>query len=244
MNRDTLVIAMAGSHQLWALNLKNNRAFSFSGSGKEGNLNHKTDIKLCEWSQPSGLAVGLISQNHVELYVADSGSSSIRAVNMKTLTSTRSIIGGDLNPKNLYSYGDRDGVLHEAKLQHPLAVHFVPEKNVVLVADTYNHKVKVVDPFRNEVFSWLGGQDSSQILLKDGTTSQSIFNEPQGISSLYDDQAQDVKVFICDTNNHCIRCCHYDVGQITTLSFKGVPVADPQSSTNATATPVDQKPRA
>lgn len=45
VNKDTLVIAMAGTHQLWALNLKTNRSFNFSGSGKEGNLNYKTDLK-------------------------------------------------------------------------------------------------------------------------------------------------------------------------------------------------------
>jgi hypothetical protein len=50
INRDTLLIAMAGVHQIWALNLKTNRCFNFSGSGKEGNLNHKYDLKLCEWA--------------------------------------------------------------------------------------------------------------------------------------------------------------------------------------------------
>ena len=45
INRDTLIFAMAGTHQLWALNLKTNRAFNFSGSGKEGNLNNKFDLK-------------------------------------------------------------------------------------------------------------------------------------------------------------------------------------------------------
>lgn len=116
VNRDTLVFAMAGTHQVWALNLKSNRAFNFSGSGKEGNLNHKSDIKQCEWAQPSGLSIGLISQNHIELYIADSESSTIRSINMKTLTSSRSLVGGDVNPKNLHSFGDRDGVQTEAKL--------------------------------------------------------------------------------------------------------------------------------
>lgn len=32
-------------------------------------------------------------------------------------------------------------------------------------------------------------------------------------------------MYICDTNNHCIRTCHYDVGHVTTLVFKGVPPA-------------------
>lgn len=97
---------------------------------------------------------------------------------MKTLTSSRNVVGGDANPKNLHCFGDRDGVSYETKLQHPLGVHFIPEKNVILIADTYNHKVKVLDPFRNEAFSWLGGADTTSLSLKDGTTSQSAFNEP------------------------------------------------------------------
>jgi hypothetical protein len=88
---------------------------------------------------------------------------------MKTLTSSRNLVGGDNNPKNLHAYGDEDGVGTAGKLQHPLGVHFVPEKNVILVTDTYNHKIKVVDPFKNEVFTWLGGADS-ETNLKDGHT--------------------------------------------------------------------------
>jgi len=223
VNRDTLCFAMAGTHQIWALNLKTNRAFNFSGSGREGNYNHRTDIKQCEWAQPSGLSIGMISKDHIECYVADSESSSIRAINMKSLNSARNVIGSSTNTKNLHSFGDKDGVGYDAKLQHPLGVHFIPEKNVVLVADTYNHKVKVLDPFRNESYSWLGGSHSTALCLKDGQTNETAFNEPQGVCSLYDEQRQDVKVYICDTNNHCIRSCYYDVGNVTTLQFKGVP---------------------
>lgn len=116
VNRDTLIFAMAGTHQIWALNLKTNRGFNFSGSGREGNVNHRGDLKQCEWAQPSGLTIGLISASHIELYVADSESSAIRAINMKSLSSSRSMVGGDSNPKNLHAYGDKDGVGVEAKL--------------------------------------------------------------------------------------------------------------------------------
>lgn len=116
VNRDTLCFAMAGTHQIWALNLKTNRAFTFSGSGKEGNLNHRSDIKQCEWAQPSGLSIGLISKDHIECYVADSESSSIRAIDMKTLKSARNVIGSSKDTKNLHSFGDKDGVGYEAKL--------------------------------------------------------------------------------------------------------------------------------
>lgn len=220
VNRDTLIFAMAGTHQIWALNLKTNRGFNFSGSGREGNLNSKSDLKACEWAQPSGLAIGLISASHIELYVADSESSAIRSVNMKSLKSSRNLVGGDNNPRNLHAYGDTDGVGVEAKLQHPLGVHFIPEKNVIIVTDTYNHKIKVVDPFRNEIFSWLG---SGKNRLRDETTFKACFNEPSGVSSLYDEERRDVKVYICDTNNHCIRRIYYDVGVVETPRISGVP---------------------
>jgi hypothetical protein len=196
---------MAGTHQVWALNLKTNRCFNFSGSGKEGNLNHKGDLKLSEWSQPSGLSLGVISETRIDLYIADSESSAIRALNMKNLKGTRCIVGGDKNPKNLHAYGDTDGGGTDAKLQHPLGVHFVAEKNVVVVTDTYNHKIKVIDPFKSEIFTWIGNGKAG---LKDENTFQAQLNEPSGIASLNGED--DVKVFIADCNNHCIRRIVYD----------------------------------
>ena len=35
---------------------------------------------------------------------------------MKTLKSSRVIVGGDINPKNLHAYGDEDGITTNAKL--------------------------------------------------------------------------------------------------------------------------------
>ena len=91
---------------------------------------------------------------------------------------------------------------------------------MILITDTYNHKIKVVDPFRNEIFSWLG---NGRNYLADDTTFKSGFNEPSGISSLYDEEKRDVKVYICDTNNHCIRKTYYDIGAVETPVIKGVP---------------------
>ena len=91
---------------------------------------------------------------------------------------------------------------------------------MILVTDTYNHKIKVVDPFRNEIFSWLG---QGKTCLIDETTFKSGFNEPSGVSSLYDEERRDVKVYIADTNNSCIRRVYYDVGHVDTPNIKGIP---------------------
>ena len=144
---------------------------------------------------------------------------------MKTLQASRVLVGGDKNPRNLHAYGDLDGKTEDAKLQHPLGVSFIPEKNVVAVTDTYNHKIKVIDPFNNEIFSWLGDGYAG---LCDETTFSASLNEPSGICSMYDHQVQDIKVFVADCNNHCIRYVHYDQGVLTTPAFTGVPPVDGQ----------------
>jgi len=139
---------------------------------------------------------------------------------MKSLKASRSIVGGDKNPKNLHAYGDEDGQGWEAKLQHPLGVHFVPEKNVVVVTDTYNHKLKVVDPFKNEVFTWLG---DGKARWKDENTFEASFNEPSGVGSLYSKEVDDVILYVTDCNNHCVRRIQYDVGDVETVELKGIP---------------------
>ena len=97
----------------------------------------------------------------------------------------------------------------------------------MLVADTYNHKIKVIDPFRNEIYSWLGNGKATH---KDENTFNSAFNEPSGFASLVDPKTNDVKIFIADCNNHCIRMVYYDSGDVVTLEFKGVPPAESQAA--------------
>lgn len=91
---------------------------------------------------------------------------------------------------------------------------------MVLVADTYNHKVKVIDPFRNEIFTWLG---NGKAAMKDDNTFNASFNEPCGFASLFDPKSKDIKIYIADCNNHCVRMVLYDQGDTSTVEFKGIP---------------------
>ena len=92
---------------------------------------------------------------------------------------------------------------------------------MIAVTDTYNHKIKVIDPFNNEIFSWLGNGKST---LVDAQTFDASLNEPSGISSIFDHKENDIKVFIADCNNHCIRYVHYDTGIMHTPEMVGIPV--------------------
>lgn len=50
------VIAMAGTHQIWALDTKKDICYRLSGSGAEANTNSSHESSA--WAQPSGITFG------------------------------------------------------------------------------------------------------------------------------------------------------------------------------------------
>lgn len=101
---EILLIAMAGTHQIWAYFFqdttwwKNQKYTSttcvcIAGSGNEENRNNSYPLKA-SFAQPSGLA---IANKNQELYIADSESSSIRRISLVTGKVT-SVVGGDRDP--------------------------------------------------------------------------------------------------------------------------------------------------
>ena len=104
-----LWIAMAGTHQLWALDLATGRIGVAAGTGAESI--HDGPLLQATFAQPSGL-----SASDGVIYVADSESSSIRSVDPGN-DRVRRLVG-----RGLFDFGDIDGVAGQARLQHPLGV--------------------------------------------------------------------------------------------------------------------------
>ena len=114
-----------------------------SGNGYERNQNGPNGTTT-SWAQPSGLALysPLQNQGLPSLLVADSESSSIRLCNLES-GAGNILAGGDpMFSDNLFRFGDKDGIGSAALFQHPLAVLSTHDGRIV-VADSYNHKVKV-----------------------------------------------------------------------------------------------------
>ena len=126
---DTLWIAMAGSHQLWRLDVRSGALSAGAGSGREG----LDDGSLAEatFAQPSALA----TDGHV-LYVADSEASAIRRVDPAAGT-VKTLVG-----EGLFEFGLRDGPLARARFQHPQGLVFA--EGVLWVSDTFNGAVRRV----------------------------------------------------------------------------------------------------
>lgn len=192
-----LYIAMAGPHQIWYLDLKSLETEVYAGSGRENIIDGI--LPEAALAQPSG-----ITRDSLKLYFADSEVSAVRSADLFPRGEVKTIIG-----KGLFEFGDIDGKYPEARLQHPLGIHFLNKK--LYVADTYNHKIKIVDPASKTV-STLAGTGKKGT--KDGEFAGAEFNEPSGITYYQN------KLYVADTNNHLIRILDLEKKTVSTLAIK------------------------
>jgi hypothetical protein len=180
-----LYIAMSGTQQIWRMDVTSGKLAPFAGNGREELVDGP--LLKAAFSQPSGLSLF----GHW-LYVADAESSAVRRIDLRQGGKVETLVGA-----GLFDFGDRDGVFPAARLQHVLGVVALGDTEV-LVADTYNHKLKRLD---------LGGR-SVTTLAGDGKPGKSRdgvlqMNEPGGLARYGN------LVYIADTNND--RILRYDL---------------------------------
>ena len=176
---------MAGSHQLWRLEPVTLRLRAWAGTGGEDVTDGPLPRALL--AQPTGVAAF-----GSRVAFADAESSSVRiadeAVGVRTVVGT-----------GLFESGDRDGTGDRVRLQHAedLAVH----AGVFAVADTYNDRIKHVDPATREARPWPGEAGEAGAL-----------REPAGVSS------DGERLAIADTGNHRIVLARDD-GALAEVRF-------------------------
>jgi NHL repeat len=124
-----VAIAMAGSHQLWALDLEKEDVGVLAGSGIENLVDGPAQVAAM--AQPSGLSSG-----DGRLWIVDSETSSLRYLDRSGRLSTTIGTG-------LFDFGYKDGSADDALLQHPLGVVATPEG--LLICDTYNSALRRYD---------------------------------------------------------------------------------------------------
>ena len=198
LDGDRLYIAMAGLHQIWVLDLLNRQAKVLAGSGRE----EITDGMFGEaaLAQPSGLALA-----DGRLYFADSEVSGLRYLELDPRR-VKTLIG-----TGLFDYGDRDGPLDQAQLQHPLGV--AATESTVFVADSFNHKIKRVDLTAGTIRAIIGTGDSQ---IEAPGQPLTLF-EPGGLSLAGD------HLYIADTNHHRIIVHDLASSSSQVLALTGLP---------------------
>lgn len=199
-NSKILLIACAGTHQIWLYSFQNElidhhlknllwwknmniewgTLVCVAGNGKERNKNNVYPLQA-SFAQPSGLCF----DTDLKCYIADAESSTIRVINLVD-GSVKGFVGGNnLDPDNLFAYGDKDGIGYEAKLQHPLDICFV--QNHLIVADAFNNCIKLID---------VKSKFCRKICI-----SGSGLNEPNGVCI----DENNGYLWVADTNNHSIK---------------------------------------
>lgn len=185
---------------MWLFDPSENTIRPLVGNGSEA----LEDGPLSEaaLAQPCG-----ITSDHNTLFFADSESQAIRRATLDAAGTVTTIIG-----TGLFDYADKDGVGDGVLLQHPQAI--VVHNGLLYVADSYNHKIKIVDPRSRECRSWLGGRRIAGFV--NGPAAEAAFNEPGGLST------DGKQLFIADTNNHAIRVASFATGIVRTLELVGL----------------------
>jgi thiol-disulfide isomerase/thioredoxin len=195
-----LLIAMAGSHQIWEMQLETNRLSTYAGTGAEACMDGQ--LQESAFAQPSGL-----STDGRELFVADSEVSSIRGVDLVENLLVRTVCGSG----ELFGFGDLDGEGWDVRLQHCLGVEYT--QDYLWVADTYNHKIKRVEISTGKCQTMLGEGSAGHL---DGKGTATLFFEPSGLSAISS------CLYIADTNNHVIRQVELATLEVTTLNLTGL----------------------
>ena len=196
---DELYVAMAGPHQLWTVDARGGVADVFAGSGAEEV--YDAALPLAALAQPSALA-----WDGERLYFADAESSAIRAATPGGEVAT--IVG-----TGLFDFGDRDGAGDEARLQHAQGLAWWEREAKLLVADTYNHRVKTVDRATREARAFAGAGEPG---FTDGAADQARFWEPGGLAVTADGR----RAYVADTNNHALRVIDLDTREVRTVALR------------------------
>lgn len=151
---DAVVVAMAGTHQLWKYDPVADHLAVYAGTTVESLRDGP--LEQAWFAQPSGLAVG-----GSRLWIADSESSALRWIENGEI---HTAVG-----KGLFDFGAMDGKAADALFQHPLGVAVLPDGSVA-VCDTYNNAIRRFDPETDEVTTLVTDvAEPSGAIVVDGT---------------------------------------------------------------------------
>jgi DNA-binding beta-propeller fold protein YncE len=194
---DSLWVAMAGMHQIWGYDPTTGLVKVVAGTGVESI--HDGPLLEATFAQP----MGLCELNGIA-FIADSESSAVRQIDPGA-DRVRRLVG-----RGLFHFGDLDARGDSVRLQHVQGVDaiVIDGEPAVYLTDTYNNKIKRLDPGRREVVTVAGGVEHG---CADGTGEDALFWEPTGIS------IANGSAYIADTNNHAIRRLDLETGEVGTV---------------------------
>ncbi|MBG6215978.1 thiol-disulfide isomerase/thioredoxin [Arthrobacter sp. CAN_A6] len=156
---ERVVIAMAGTHQIFTYDPLSHAVEVLAGTGLEGLLDG--DAGAAWFAQSSGLA----EDANGSIWIADSETSALRVLTFAEVDGQQDVQVRTAVGTGLFDFGFRDGDAASARLQHPLGVTALPDGSVA-IADTYNGAVRRYDPATRQVSTLVRGlSEPSDVLI-------------------------------------------------------------------------------
>lgn len=157
--RQRLIIAMEGDHRVWSIDLTTMVARPIAGAGRP-RVADGTLETACFW-QPAGI---VLPDRGGAIIVADAAGSAIREID-ESAGRVRTIAGLARDPAGedpvLSDSGDADGAPGTSRLRRPAGLALWattplnPAGDRVLIADTGNGKLRLIDPARPTTETWV-----------------------------------------------------------------------------------------
>jgi sugar lactone lactonase YvrE len=163
---------------------------TLAGDGVAGSVGDGGPARQARLRRPAGIA-----EADGVLYIADSGNNRIRAVVLET--SVIWTVAG----VGVAGFGGDGDLAVEALLDTPLAVALSPDRRLVFIADSQNHRIRTVnlETLTISTYAGTGGQTFQEDLLAAGETALSqptaVAVSPAGF------------LYISDTGHHIVRRC-------------------------------------
>ena len=176
-------IADTGNHSIRFVNLEAGTVATFAGDGTAGIANGTG--AAARFSSPEGLALDASGN----LYVADTGNSTIRRITPAGLVTTIAGASGQT--------GFTNGLGLTARFNQPSGLCLDATGNLYVV-DRANHTIRRINPAGTvTTFAGMAGVSGH----KDGSGASALFNSPRGIA--YDPVLK--ALFVTDSANQVIR---------------------------------------
>lgn len=216
--RQRVLLAMAGDHRVWSIDLTTMVTRAIAGSGRAATVDGR--FESAAFRQPVGAAM---SSDGMKAYVLESVGCAVRELDFETervrTVAGRPVAAGqsaDEVPGVLADAGDADGVSPESRLRHPagLAMWATTPMHAggdrLLVADTRNGLLRLVDPHAARTERWPSGGAASLT----GPTGITVVGARLGGGA--------ASVLVCETDAHRVVRLDAETGAGTPIEFVGL----------------------
>jgi hypothetical protein len=209
----TLYIADTSNHRVRAVS--GGTINTFAGNGTPGSTGDGGAATSAELSLPTGVVVGTFQGFYTDLYIADSGSNRVRAVNVnpcfpQTCPPTITTLAGNGTP----SWSGDGGAATMAQLGNPFAIAIDGAGNQY-IADDQNGAIRRIDT--SGIITTVAGTGVPGYSGDGGLATSAQLNDPRGVSV-------DAfgNIFIADSGNQRIRKVDHSTGKIQTVAGTGI----------------------